>query len=376
MKKLLLSLSFAFVAVLSSLSFAQNGVWTYNTTDPSICDGAAFIDSSLVSTNEVWAGNGNVIQMGGSSISNLCAGTYTVTFTDTNGNNVTVTFTIGSGSGSPCSGFTAYVSTTDATNTLLCDGTADVLAYGGTAPYSYVWDNGVSTTTQSGLCPGNYTCFVTDANGCSVSSSGDVYDATTGTIDSILIFTNNSFPNGTVIDTLNMVTIEDCTIDYSLVVSASITNAVQVSVDTVMITWSLFDMNGNVLATYSVPYFNTNPATGVYSATLIVFCGQKSINYNTIQITDQFYVNPSAASIVENNVSDFTVINPFNETISMNFTTAQNRTILLSDMSGKVIFEGQFNETSANINTAALLSGMYFLTVKEGANTVTKKLIK
>jgi hypothetical protein len=203
-----------------------------------------------------------------------------------------------------------------------------------------------------------------------------VYDATTGTIDSILIFTNNSFPNGTVIDTLNMVTIEDCTIDYSLVVSASITNAVQVSVDTVMITWSLFDMNGNVLATYSVPYFNTNPATGVYSATLIVFCGQKSINYNTIQITDQFYVNPSAASIVENNVSDFTVINPFNETISMNFTTAQNRTILLSDMSGKVIFEGQFNETSANINTAALLSGMYFLTVKEGVDTVTKKLIK
>lgn len=377
MKKLLLTVSFAFIAVLSSLSFAQSGVYTYNTSDPTSCNGGAFLDSSLVTSNEQWYGNGNVLQMGGTAISNLCAGTYTVTYLDSNGNSVTVTFTIGSGSGSPCSGFTAYVSTTDATNSTTCDGTADVIAYGGTAPYSYLWDNGATTTTQSGLCAGTYNCYVTDANGCSASSSGYVYDATSGTIDSILIFTNNSFPNGTVIDTLNMVLIEDCAIDYSTVVSASITNAVPMTVDTVLITWSLYDVNGNVVATYTVPYFNSNPAAGIYSATLIVYCAQKSINYNTIQITDQFSMNPSTASISESSVeSDFIVVNPFNETIAVNFETTSERTIVLSDMSGKVIFKGQSSEASVNIDATSVLAGMYILSVQEGSSIISKKLIK
>lgn len=48
-----------------------------------------------------------------------------------------------------------------------CDGTATVTAIGGTAPYTYAWNTGVSATTVNGLCAGNYTVTVTDAAGTS-----------------------------------------------------------------------------------------------------------------------------------------------------------------------------------------------------------------
>jgi len=48
-----------------------------------------------------------------------------------------------------------------------CDGTVTVTAIGGTAPYSYVWSTGASTTSVNGLCAGTYTVTVTDAAGTS-----------------------------------------------------------------------------------------------------------------------------------------------------------------------------------------------------------------
>src|SRR5574337_102716 len=50
------------------------------------------------------------------------------------------------------------------------DGTATVSVTGGTAPYTYAWSNGGTTTTIAGLSYGVYSVIVTDANGCSISS--------------------------------------------------------------------------------------------------------------------------------------------------------------------------------------------------------------
>jgi photosystem II stability/assembly factor-like uncharacterized protein len=52
-----------------------------------------------------------------------------------------------------------------------CDGSAEAEPSGGTSPYSYQWDDAMAQTTMivTGLCPGNYSVTVTDANGCTNS---------------------------------------------------------------------------------------------------------------------------------------------------------------------------------------------------------------
>jgi gliding motility-associated-like protein len=48
-----------------------------------------------------------------------------------------------------------------------CSGTATATAAGGTSPYTYSWaPSGGTNATATGLCPGTYTCFVSDALSC------------------------------------------------------------------------------------------------------------------------------------------------------------------------------------------------------------------
>jgi hypothetical protein len=55
--------------------------------------------------------------------------------------------------------------TTYNTCTQTCTGDATVTVIGGgTAPYAYLWSNGQTTATATGLCKQNYTVTVTDAN--------------------------------------------------------------------------------------------------------------------------------------------------------------------------------------------------------------------
>ncbi|WBM74406.1 reprolysin-like metallopeptidase [Saprospira grandis] len=51
------------------------------------------------------------------------------------------------------------------------DGTATVSATSGTAPYTFLWSDGQTTATASGLSAANYFVTVTDANGCTAVSS-------------------------------------------------------------------------------------------------------------------------------------------------------------------------------------------------------------
>ncbi len=109
---------------------------------------------------------------GTASITNLCPNSYTCTVTDTNSCTATFVATI---TQPPI--LTLTMSQTNASCGGVCDGTATATVTGGTSPYTYVWSNGSNTTTValsntiSGLCDGGYTVTVTDANGCSLTSS-------------------------------------------------------------------------------------------------------------------------------------------------------------------------------------------------------------
>ncbi|MET0635357.1 MAG: SprB repeat-containing protein, partial [Chitinophagaceae bacterium] len=60
----------------------------------------------------------------------------------------------------------AVPSFTDITCAGLNNGAASVSLTGGTGPFNYFWDNNQYTDVITGLAPGNYSCYITDAGGC------------------------------------------------------------------------------------------------------------------------------------------------------------------------------------------------------------------
>lgn len=96
----------------------------------------------------------------------LTRGTYSVTVQDANSCSASDTIHI-----SNVSSFPLTMSSTGA-SCGTCTATATVIASGGNAPYTYLWSDGQTTQTASGLCGGTtYSVTVTETE----STSGDVF---------------------------------------------------------------------------------------------------------------------------------------------------------------------------------------------------------
>jgi hypothetical protein len=92
------------------------------------------------------------------------AGNYDITITDMNGCKRTTTVHLTQPSLITASSTTTNVLTVN-------DGTIDLTVVGGTPGYTFAWDNGATTEDLSGLVAGDYTVMVTDANGCTFSTT-------------------------------------------------------------------------------------------------------------------------------------------------------------------------------------------------------------
>lgn len=105
-----------------------------------------------------------------SSISSLCAGSYSVLITDNNGCTNTQNIAVAQPA--------ALLATITATSTP-CNATTGAVsanASGGTGNLNYAWQPGGDTTASiSSLSPGIYSVTITDANGCTVTLSDTVH---------------------------------------------------------------------------------------------------------------------------------------------------------------------------------------------------------
>ncbi|WP_041295573.1 Ig-like domain-containing protein [Dokdonia sp. 4H-3-7-5] len=110
----------------------------------------------------VWS-NGATTQ----DISNLEAGSYTVTVIDANNCEAESTFSVEQP--------TAALSITDTITNVLCNGddsgAVQLTVSGGTAPYTYEWSDGSTTANLEDVTAGSYSVVVRDANDCEIQES-------------------------------------------------------------------------------------------------------------------------------------------------------------------------------------------------------------
>ncbi|MEO5642878.1 MAG: PKD domain-containing protein [Bacteroidia bacterium] len=141
---------------------------------PVLCNGGTTGTASVTASGGTpaytyaWAPSGGT----GSVATGLAAGSYTCTITDANGCSITKTITVTQ---------PTVITATSTTVTATCgnpNGSATVTPSGGTPTYSYSWaPSGGTSATASGLVAGTYTCTITDANGCTITSSVTIVNA-------------------------------------------------------------------------------------------------------------------------------------------------------------------------------------------------------
>lgn len=144
------------------------------TTDSAYCTGAdngsamVFPTGGTAPYSYNWS-NGSVMQQA----IGLAAGTYDVTITDANGCELVTSATV-----YEPSPIAATISAVNLGCTGNATGSATVVPTGGTAPYSYLWSDGQTTATATGLLIGSYIVIVTDAKGCQITSTATISQPT------------------------------------------------------------------------------------------------------------------------------------------------------------------------------------------------------
>ena len=146
-------------------------VVTIPTSSNVLCNGAAngsaqaVVTGGIIPYDILWIPTGQTTAF----INSLSGGIYSVTVTDSVGCIGTASVTINE----PGTLVSGILTSSNVSCYLTCNGTSTVGTGGGTAPYTYLWNDFATqtTATATGLCAQGYTVTVTDANGCTSTSS-------------------------------------------------------------------------------------------------------------------------------------------------------------------------------------------------------------
>ena len=210
------------------------------------------------------------------TISGLTAGTYTVTVTDANGCTATTSNAITQ----PQAAMTATVTNVVATGCASNSGSFTVNVNGGLSPYTFIASTGTQTSNVfSNLAVGAYQVTITDANGCSIY--------TTGTVNStaaISLLVSNTAVSCAGNDGTATATASSGTAPYTYLWSNGETTA---------------NMNSLAEGTYSVTVTDAAGCQSVGSTTVANGCTSCAINI-TLTATDEscFAANNGAIEVV------------------------------------------------------------------------------
>lgn len=249
----------------------------------------------------------------GDTVSGLSAGSVDVTVTDANGCQQSV---IGIVIDEPTA--LALSSTTqDVSCSGAGDGSIDLTVTGGVTPYTYLWSNGANTEDLNNLQTGGYTPTVTDANGCTITTTVIQINAPLGIVTTTNV--DSASCNGSA-DGRAWVTANGGTTPYTYSWN---TTPVQVT-DTV-----------------------TGLAAGLYEVTVT--------DDNGCFVVDTAFVEEPSAIIL---VMD-------NDSVSCNGGTDGRAWVTASGGSGPYTYNWSTTPTQTNDTATALTAGSYTVTVTD-----------
>ncbi|HTA82431.1 MAG TPA: T9SS type A sorting domain-containing protein [Bacteroidia bacterium] len=160
---------------IQSYSIAQPAFLSIHTNSTNAAclssNGSAGVTVSGGTTPYVYSWNGASTTTS-ASMTGLPAGVYNVLVTDKNGCFDSATVLVNNTNGPVVNG----IGILDYSCVNQTPGSVSISDSGGTAPYTYSWSNGVTTSNLTGAIPGNYNLTVTDNNGCKGNASAYVPD--------------------------------------------------------------------------------------------------------------------------------------------------------------------------------------------------------
>lgn len=339
--------------------------------------------------NYNWSNNQNT-----AVISNLVAGSYTITVSDSN--NCSENLTLNINEPSPMTIDTMNIIHVDCHGDLT--GSATFFANGGVVPYNYLWSNNTLDSTITNVSAGTYTITVTDANNCPMvdsviitqpnpidisiqsitpincagaSSGAATISVTGGTASYSYLWSNNSNTNSisNVNAGLYIVTVTDAnncfdTLHVNILQSATVTIS---NIDTINILCNggntggyMITPNGGV-APYSYAW-STNPAIDTFNT----ITGLSAGTY-TVTITDVL----GCAISQTLTLTEPTAITSTTNSQNLNCANTQNGAANIIVSGGTPSYSYAWNTSTVNSPTISNLgAGLYIVTVTD-ANACT-----
>lgn len=318
-----------------------DGLRTHISVTPTICNydvGVAQISmmSGTPPYQFLWSTGGT-----GNNIKGLSAGIYTISVIDVNGCSTTDTALVAD------QGLPITNESTDA----LCgynNGSATVLAEGGTPPYQYLWNTGATIAHLDSLSGGAYTATVTDNTGCSGTEMVYVW--------------SDSYP--IVLQLIGPKCINN--------IATFTTNALPFYPD---LFWKLNDPLDQIISgqgTDSIEVKWNSPGHKLVS----VSYGVNGINCAVFKISLEVYV--CAASTEPALSAALVSPNPFSDFLQIDFPEAlpEAAIMTLTDISSKPLMTAPLPDLTNMIPVKDLPAGMYFLRVYSGDGERVWKMVK
>jgi hypothetical protein len=337
-----------------------------------ICTGQSATLTASGATSYVWSdgwANSNQITVAPSQITH-----YTVTGTSANGCNSSVVGTVTVDSCTTSTNpLTISVSSIDASNSTICNGTAVATVAGGTPPYNITFGGNTAvgaTYAINNLCAGFYTVKTKDANSDSAS-----FTFVIGSPATTFPYVTPIFPDSAIVDTLVTNALPNCVINYSIIDSITITNFSFVGLDSVNVTWTIFQAGG-LTNTQNANYQFSLP--GLYTFVLDLFCTNRVSG--SAKGIDQLYISKSMTGIAQHETSNTITIypNPTSGIINIGCPnpTGGNMLINIYDMLGNNVYVSTLQGGGGAVALpSGLGQGIYFISIQTNEGIVNKKIV-